>query len=164
MPSQPTVARGSVRAATATSDAAAAVPMMYGSASGLRSSAWNTVPAHARPAPTTLAATTLGSRSSRTIVSAEAGQVTDPIPVSRCTTIATAWSGPTPLVPTATATAAATTSRASPTPTTSVERPSDGPSAIGLATVVALMGSLEQVGVDGARQRLEAVDDARAGT
>ena len=33
----------------APSEAPAAVPMMYGSAIGLRSSAWNTVPAHGQP-------------------------------------------------------------------------------------------------------------------
>ncbi len=83
MPSQPTVANGRISAATAPSDAPAAVPMMYGSASGLRRTAWNTVPAQARPAPTTMAATTRGRRSSSTIVSAEAGHVIGPIPVIR---------------------------------------------------------------------------------
>ena len=54
----------------APSAAPEAVPRTYGSASGLRKSPWNAVPATDNPRPTTMASSTLGRRRSRTIVSA----------------------------------------------------------------------------------------------
>ncbi len=51
------------------------VPRTYGSARGLRTMPWNVAPAIARPAPTTAAVSTRGSRSSQTIVSVAGVQV-----------------------------------------------------------------------------------------
>ncbi len=62
-------------ASTAPSEAPDALPMMYGSAMGLRSSAWNTTPAQPRPAPTSAPARTRGSRTSNRMVGAVADHV-----------------------------------------------------------------------------------------
>ena len=59
---------GSMTATAAPSAAPEAVPSTYGSARGLRNSPWNVAPATARPAPTTIAVRTRGSRRSQTIV------------------------------------------------------------------------------------------------
>ena len=69
--------------------APAAVPIMYGSAIGLRSSAWKTVPAMASPPPTSMAVSTRGSRMSKMIVSALGAHVSaSGSPSSRCARIA----------------------------------------------------------------------------
>ena len=66
---------GMSTAIAAPSAAPDAVPSTYGSASGLRSRPWNVAPATASPSPTTIAASTRGSRRSITIVSVGRGQV-----------------------------------------------------------------------------------------
>ena len=62
-------------AIAAPSAAPDAVPSTNGSASGLRSRPWKVAPATASPAPTTIAVSTRGRRSSHTIVSAAGDQV-----------------------------------------------------------------------------------------
>ncbi len=118
---------GSTMAMVAPSDAPAAVPMMYGSAIGLRRMAWKTVPAQARPAPTTMAPSTRGSRRSITIVSmlASTPEVA-PSPSSRCPSTRTISSGVTATLPRPTPTTSATRRRAPPPPSTTAARVSAG--------------------------------------
>jgi hypothetical protein len=67
--------KGKRRAKVAAKAAPAEVPMIYGSAKGLRSKPWNRTPAIARAPPTKAAPTALGRRISKKMVSSVSRQV-----------------------------------------------------------------------------------------
>src|SRR3954447_1322992 len=106
---------GSRMASAAPSAAPDDVPRTYGSASGLRTIPWNVAPATARPAPTSAAVRTRGSRSSQTIVSVAAGHWPPrSSPNARFRMTPSVSVGPIAIDPTVTAATSATTSSATP--------------------------------------------------
>src|SRR6188508_182215 len=143
-------------------DAPAAVPMMYGSAIGLRRTAWNTVPAHASPAPTTIAPRTRGRRRSITIVS-RLSLTPDvaPTPNSRCTRTRSTPSGAMATLPRPIPRTSAARRTTTPPPSTSAARVSAGPRTSGRGATPARIGLVrERVGVDVASECLQPVHDA----
>src|SRR5437867_712401 len=160
-----------MRPAIAPSDAPAAVPMMYGSAIGLRRSAWKTVPASDSPPPTSMATSTRGRRTSKMICSSPRarGRVSRR-PSIRWPRMASVSPMATPCDPIATATTITTPRASAPPPSTTAVRVRVGPMAIGLTAVAGAgaaavrIGLGDQVRVDCPGQGFEPVDDPRAGT
>src|SRR5688500_16908607 len=156
---------GSTMPTVAPSDAPAAVPMMYGSAIGLRRMAWKTVPAEASPAPTTMAPRTRGRRSSITIVSTlPLTPAPEPIPSSRCPSTPSTSSGLIATLPSPMPATMAASRSAPPPPIARAARPMAGPRTMGRGATSARIGSaLQGPGVDGTGQRLQPIDDPRPG-